>query len=220
MTADPNNQPVGEARWPMASAVVVAMFLTLLLPRGVRLDPTWLLPLIEGVLLVVLIAGDPGSITRRARWLRICSIILVAVLVLSTMWWTVSLIDGLIDGAQWTNSADDLLVAGAAVWLSNTIAFAFLYWELDCGGAGARAHLMPATSDLAFPQQMRPEISQPGWRPRFIDYLYLGVTNAVAFSPTDVMPLTPRAKMTMAVQSMISLAILGLVIARAVNVFA
>jgi uncharacterized membrane protein len=219
MTADPNSQPVGEPRWPMASAVLVAMFLTLLLPRGVRLDPTWLLPLIEGVLLVVLIVGDPGAITRRARWLRVCSIVLVAVLVLSTMWWTVSLIDGLIDGAQWTNSADDLLVAGAAVWLSNTIAFAFLYWELDCGGAAARAHLMPATPDLAFPQQMKPDISLPGWRPRFIDYLYLGITNAVAFSPTDVMPLTPWAKLTMAVQSMISLAILGLVIARAVNVF-
>jgi hypothetical protein len=95
----------------MASAVLVAIFLTLLLPRGVRFDPTWLLPLFEGVLLVVLIVADPGAITRRARWLRICSIALVAVLVLSTMWWTVSLIDGLIDGAKWTYSADDLLTA-------------------------------------------------------------------------------------------------------------
>jgi uncharacterized membrane protein len=79
---------------------------------------------------------------------------------------------------------------------------------------------MPAHPDLAFPQQMKHEVSPPGWRPRFIDYLYLAITNAVAFSPTDTMPLTPWAKLTMAVQSMISLAILGLVVARAVNVFA
>ena len=66
---------------------------------------------------------------------------------------------------------------------------------------------------------MNPELAPKGWRPQFVDYLYLGFTNATAFSPTDVMPLVPWAKIAMAVQSVISLAILGLVIARAVNVF-
>ena len=73
--------------------------------------------------------------------------------------------------------------------------------------------------DLAFPQQLNPGLGWEDWQPRFIDYLYLAFTNATAFSPTDVMPLVPWAKITMAVQSLVSLGILGLVIARAVNVF-
>jgi hypothetical protein len=72
--------------------------------------------------------------------------------------------------------------------------------------------------DLAFPPQLNPAIAPPEWRPQFIDYLYLGFTNATAFSPTDVMPIAPWAKIAMTVQSIISIAILGLVIARAVNV--
>jgi uncharacterized membrane protein len=95
-----------------------------------------------------------------------------------------------------------------------------LYFELDCGGAAARAHHMPATPALAFPQQLNPEVASADWRPRFVDYLYLALTNATAFSPTDVMPLAPWAKITMGVQSLVSLLILGLVVARAVNVLA
>jgi hypothetical protein len=103
--------------------------------------------------------------------------------------------------------------------VSNNIAFALLYWELDGGGAATRARHPPTHADLAFPQQLNPRIAPPDWRPRFIDYLYLGFTNATAFSPTDVMPLAPWAKIAMAIQSLVSLGILGLVIARAVNVF-
>ena len=135
------------------------------------------------------------------------------------MWATVLLIDDLIHGGPETNSAGDLLEAGSVVWVSNNIAFALLYWELDGGGAAARAHHLPAHADLAFPQQLNPQVAPPNWRPRFIDYLYLGFTNATAFSPTDVMPLVPWAKITMAVQAVVSIGILGLVIARAVNVF-
>jgi hypothetical protein len=77
---------------------------------------------------------------------------------------------------------------------------------------------MPAHPDFAFPQQLSPEIAAPDWRPQFVDYFYVGVTTAVAFSPTDTMPLARWAKLTMALQALISLVILGLVIARAVNV--
>jgi uncharacterized membrane protein len=94
-----------------------------------------------------------------------------------------------------------------------------LYWELDNGGAAKRARRVPRYPDLAFPQQLNPGIAPPEWRPEFVDYLYLGFTNATAFSPTDVMPMVPWAKVAMAVQSVISLVIIGLVIARAVNVF-
>ena len=209
----------GEARWPMVAAVVAAMVLTILLRDEVRLGPWWLLPLIEGGLLVALIVGDPGAITRRSRELRMLSIGLVSVLVFGAMWSTVQLIDDLIHGGPQTDSASDLLAAGTTVWVSNNIAFALLYWELDGGGSAARAHRVAIHVDLAFPQHLNPKIAPPNWRPRFVDYLYLGFTNATAFSPTDVMPLVPWAKIAMAVQAFVSLAILGLVVARAVNVF-
>ena len=168
-----------------------------------------------------MIAGDPGKINRRSRLLRALSIVLVSVLVLGALWATVQLIDDLIHGGSETNSASELLEAGTIVWVSNNIAFALLYWELDGGGArGAR----PPPSDpcrLRVPPATEPARSRlRDWRPRFIDYLYLGFTNATAFSPTDAMPLAPWAKIAMAVQALVSLAILGLVIARAVNVFA
>jgi len=211
---------VGESRWPMAGAVVAAMVLTFLLPDEVRQAPRWVLPSIEGALLIALIAADPGKIDRRSGLLRTLSIVLVGALVLAALWATALLIDDLIHGGKETNSASDLLLAGSTVWLSNNIAFALLYSELDGGGPAARAHRLPTYVDLAFPQQMNPQLAPPNWRPRFVDYLYLGFTNATAFSPTDVMPLSPWAKIAMAVQSVVSLAILGLVIARAVNVFA
>jgi hypothetical protein len=209
-----------EARWPMAGAILSAMLLTVLLPDDVRLGPQWALPLIEGVLLIVVIAADPRSVTRRSRELRAVSIALVSVLVVGSLWSTALLIDDLVHGGPETNSASDLLKAGSIVWLSNAIAFTLLYWELDGGGAAARAHDLPRYPDLAFPQQLNPIIGPPGWRPRFVDYVYLSFTNSTAFSPTDVMPLVPWAKLAMAVQATVSLAILGLVIARAVNVFA
>ena len=182
---------VGEARWPMAGAIVAAMILTVLLPDDVRLGPAWVLPLIEGVLLVAVIAADPRAITRRSRLLRAISIALVSVLVVGALWSTVLLIDGLVHGGPQTNSARDLLEAGSIVWLSNNIAFGLLFWELDGGGAAARAHHVPLHPDLAFPQQLNPRIGPPDWRPRFLDYLYLSFTNATTFSPTDVMPLMP-----------------------------
>jgi uncharacterized membrane protein len=203
----------------MAGAVLAAMVLTILLPGRLRLGPAWVLPLIEGLLLVTVIVADPVRISRRSRGLRLLSIVLVSALVLGALWSTVVLIDDLIHGGPETKSAADLLEAGTIVWVSNNIAFALLYWELDGGGAAARAHRTPTHHGFGFPQQLNPGIDSPDWRPRFIDYLYLGFTNATAFSPTDVMPLVPWAKITMAVQSLVSLAILGLVIARAVNVF-
>jgi hypothetical protein len=104
--------------------------------------------------------------------------------------------------------------------VSNILAFSLLYWELDGGGSAARTHAWPQRRlDLAFPEDLNPHVAPANWLPRFIDYLYLGFTNATAFSPTDVMPIAPWAKIAMAVQAVVSIAILGLVIARAVNVF-
>ncbi|MGO4455841.1 DUF1345 domain-containing protein [Streptomyces sp. M-16] len=207
-----------ETRWPMAAAVIVSAVLTLLLPDDLRLGPRWAIPLAEGLLLVALVSADPVRISRRSDALRAVSIALVVVMACGASWSTVQLIDDLIHGGKETSSASALLLAGGIVWVTTVLAFSLLYFELDSGGPSARAHRMPGTPALAFPQHLSPEVRAADWRPRYIDYLYLGFTNSTAFSPTDVMPLAPWAKSVMTVQSVISLAILGLVIARAVNV--
>jgi hypothetical protein len=209
----------GESRWPMALAVIAAIVLTVLLPDQLRAGPVWLLPSLAGLLLVALVVGDPGRISRRSSILRILSIGLVGVLALEALWTTYLLVDELIRGGNLTNSADELLDAGALVWVLNNIAFSLLYWELDGGGAAQRLFHPRRSPDIAFPQDLNPHVAPDGWRPRFVDFLYLGFTNATAFSPTDAMPLAPWAKLTMAGQAVISLVILGLVVARAVNVF-
>ena len=203
----------------MAGAVIAAMVLVVLSPDAARPGPNWLVPLVAGVLLGALVIGDPGRINRRSNVLRVLSIVLVAVLVVNALWTTGQLVADLISGGPETNSAGDLLAAGTIVWVSNNIAFALLYWELDGGGAPARLHTNRARPDFAFPQQLNPGLGWQDWSPRFIDYLYLGFTNATAFSPTDVMPLVPWAKISMAVQALVSLALLTLVVARAVNIF-
>jgi uncharacterized membrane protein len=208
-----------EARWPIMVAVVVMLTITLLRPAHLRVAPAWVLPAFEVVLLALLISAHSAQLSWRAGRLRALSLAIVAVVLADTLAATVRLVDDLIHGGHETNSADQLLAAGALVWGGNVIAFALFYWLSDGGGAAARAHHPRAYPDLAFPQQLSPEIAPPGWRPQFFDYLYLSLTSSLAFSPTDVMPLVPWAKIAMAVQSLISVAVLGLVIARAVNVF-
>jgi hypothetical protein len=221
MAQDEMQRVAGEPRWPMTSAVTAVIVLQALLQAQLHVRRHWLmwvLLAIEGLLLLALLIGDPGAIDRRSRLLRVLSIALVCALVASALWATTALISDLVGGGPETNSAGDLLRAGAAVWVSNNIAFALLYWELDRGGSAARAHRTTPRIDFAFPQDINPGLTVAGWRPRFVDYFYLGFTNATAFSPTDVMPLAPWAKMTMTAQSLVSLLILSLVIARAVNV--
>jgi hypothetical protein len=125
----------------------------------------------------------------------------------------------LIKGGKVTQSATSLLASGAVIWLGNVLVFSLLYWLLDSGGPLARLRGERAYPDLAFSQQMSPDLAPPGWRPQYVDYLILGLTTSTAFSPTDVMPMVPWTKLTMALQSLISLTVVGLVIARAVNVF-
>jgi hypothetical protein len=202
-------------------ALVVAAAIPLLLPDQLLPGPRWVAPVVILVMLCGLLVMDPGRIDRRSRevrWLRIGIIMVLAVLTTyATLALTVVLVIGV---AAITNSPAELLRVGALVWVELLITFAFLYWELDIGGPGERAHTPRHFPDLAFPQDMNPAIARPGWRPTFLDYLYLGLTNNLAFSPTDVMPLAHWAKMAMGLQSVASLLVIGLVIARAVNIFA
>ena len=137
---------------------------------------------------------------------------------MAALWATAVLVQDLIKGDGVANAPTQLLASGALVWLGNNLAFAMLYWLIDSGGPIARSQ-DPRPVDFAFTQQMSPELAPPGWRPVFLDYVHLGFTNATAFSPTDVMPLTHRAKYIMLVQSTVALALFGLIVARAVNAF-
>lgn len=202
----------------MAAAIVVVVALTAPLPSSVRPESRWLLAAI-GLLLIALVIADPGRINRSSELVRWLTRLLLVALAASAILSTTLLIHQLVAGKDLAQSATRLLLVGNAVWISNNIVFALLYWEVDGGGSIHRASAPSARPELAFPQHMTPGLAPPGWRPIFIDYLYLGFTNALAFSPTDVMPLVPWAKITMGLQSLISFMILGLVIARAVNVF-
>jgi uncharacterized membrane protein len=222
-SAEPSAEaPTRESRWPPVVALLVYMALNIALrvwlPGEAAVRVNWLVPAVEGVVLAVLLFGDPGRLARRTPWVRRVMVTLVTILVLAALWATALLVYDLIEGKGVTESPSELLASGAVVWLGNNLAFALLYWLIDGGGPIARAH-DPTPVDFAFTQHMSPELAPPGWRPVFLDYLHLGFTNATAFSPTDVMPLTHRAKYTMLVQSTVALALFGLIVARAVNAF-
>jgi hypothetical protein len=219
-----DEEPVAvEPRWPIALAVsaftAITVALRILEPNRESLGPTWLVPGIEIAMLGALLAADPARVAARAGWLRRLSIALVLSLVVVAVSSTAVLISDLIRGATVAESAGPLLTSGALIWLGNCLVFGLLYWLLDSGGPLARYRGEHQYPDFAFSQQMSPELAPPGWRPQFVDYLILGLTTSMAFSPTDVMPMVLWAKLTMALQSLISLMVFGLVIARAVNVF-
>ena len=216
--------PFGEPRWPPVLALLVFLGLNIglrfWLPKDRLGNVPWVMPAIELLLLVALLAADPGRVASRARRRTVHRVLLalVVVLVAGALLVTALLIYHLITGAKVTQSPGPLLAAGALVWLGNNLAFAMLYWLMDSGGPVMRVRRSDPI-DFAFTQQLSPELAPRGWRPVFLDYLHLGFTNAMAFSPTDVMPLTHRAKYTMLAQSTIALALVGLVVARAVNAF-
>jgi hypothetical protein len=115
----------------------------------------------------------------------------------------------------------NLLDGGIVIWGTNLVIFSVWYWELDRGGPVRGAHGgKPMAPDFLFPQMTDPRWKEPGWRPRFGDYLYVSLTNQTAFSPTDTMPLTYRAKLLMGVQGLASLITVGVIVARAVNILA
>ena len=212
-----------EARWPVVASVAAYIALTFglrwLVPSKESLGPHWIIPAIEISLLVALLVADPGRISRRQQMLRRIGIALVLTLVAAAVLSAAILVRDLLVGGQVTQSPGSLMASGSTIWLGNVLVFGLLYWLLDSGGPLARFHGDHPYPDFAFTQQMNPELAPPGWRPRYVDYLILGLTTSTAFSPTDVMPLARWAKLTMAAQSLLSLVVVALVIARAVNVF-
>jgi hypothetical protein len=212
--------PPAEPRWPPALALAALVALPSLLPGHLAIGPTWLLPALAGALLVAIVAVSPLAATRRSTGVRALIIALTVLLILGDAWMTWRLTGDLVRGGPSTANGEVLLSSGGLVWANNTILFGLVYWELDSGGPAARAEQVHPHGDFSFPQQVSPHLAGHGWRPRYVDYFYLGLTNALAFSPTDVMPLAPWAKLTMSAQSLISFVVVGLVIARAVNILA
>jgi hypothetical protein len=211
----------GESYWPAVTTIVVAIALQITLPEHLvpplrwllpGLGSRWLLPGLELAALLVLIVLCLARVDRESRTLRTTSLTLTVLLSLVNGWSAMWLALGLVhDGGA-------LLGTGAAIWLTNIIAFSLWYWQFDRGGPAARAHAHQVVPDFQFVQMLNPEPAGRDWKPEFIDYLYLSFTNATAFSPTDVMPLSRWAKLTMLTQSLISLITVALVIARAVNI--
>ncbi len=210
----------GEARWQVTLCVTVAIALQIAVPgRLVLLRPVWVLPALQGLLLVTLVAANPHRIDRESRMLRMLSLTLAALLSFANAWTVERLTVELVRGGSEVNRPGPLLITGAAIWLTNVVAFALWYWEFDRGGPAARALATKPYPDFQFVQMVSPpEMVPPNWEPAFTDYLYLAFTNAAAFSPTDVMPLSRWAKMAMTAQSLISIVTVALVVARAVNI--
>ena len=207
-----------EPRWPAAIALVLAIVLYLLLPQSLIVGPKWVVPVIEGVLLLVLIVANPDRSDPDSRMLRTLSIALIAVLSIAIITALGLLVRDLLDERDIEGKR--LIYAAVALWWTSVIVYALWYWELDGGGPARRHDLPERRRDFLFPQQATPEVFSDPWMPSFLDYLYVSFTNSTAFSPTDSMPLSARAKSLMMLQSASALVTIALVAARAVNILA
>jgi hypothetical protein len=223
MKLDPSAKPHGvptprtESRWPASFAVIAALALYVTLPEHFVLGPRWLVPGLELALLVPLSIIAPRRTYDEAKWRRIAAIALIAIINAANVASLVFLVKFLISAGGKVTGVQ-LLLSSTEIWLTNVLVFALWYWELDRGGPKHRLIASTRGADFLFPQMVTPACATANWMPHFVDYFYLAFTNATAFSPTDTMPLTPIAKMLMAVQSLASLLTIALVAARAVNI--
>jgi hypothetical protein len=204
----------------MALAVVATGGLFFVIPEEFRLSNAWhnsYLALLL-VLLGVLVIGDPGRINRQSRALRIVTGVMLGLITLVTAVSAFRLVMGLITDATF-ETPGKLLMTGGIIWITNVLAFALWYWHLDSGGPAARAmrdiRTQPA---FHFPEQDLPLVVGEHWYPEFIDYLALSFNTATAFSPTDIAAIRHWPKLSMIAESAVSLSLIGLVLARAVNV--
>ncbi len=216
------NEPVqtirDEARWSPALTILVVFGLLTVLPHHVQAMPVWVSrPAAAAVLgAMAAVALAPAN----ARWLRIerTTIMVFSVVYIANTIVELADMIGIITIRPPETRALSLLSSSLAIWISNILSFSLLYWQIDRGGPYAQVSGVRVTPDWLFPQASASEDVPPGWRPMFLDYLSLGFNSATAFSPTDVLPLTRRAKMLMMLESTISLLTLVVVAARAVNV--
>jgi uncharacterized membrane protein len=207
----------GEPRLAVSIGVFVAIALEASLPDRVAYGQRWATAIVAFLLLVGIVLANPSRLNRPSKTLRAATLLLVALLSIGNMTSGARLIIDLVN-AEGIRDPGRLLLTGGSIWFTNVILFALWYWEFDRGGPVARALAPRAHPDFLFPQMTAPAMAPDDWKAGFTDYFYMSFTNATAFSPTDVMPLSHWAKLTMLVQSAISLMLAALVIARAVNI--
>ena len=216
-----------EHRFPAALAIVVGVALYAALPSDLTIGSRFVIPGLELALLVPVLAFNPHRLERQTRLSRALSLALVVVIGIANLVSLVLLIRALVQGAA--NDSHKLLLAALQVWITNIIVFGLAYWELDRGGPVQRAEVSRAEmppADFRFSQDEDDDAvaevaasssKRVDWAPVFADYLYVSVTNSSAFSPTDTMPLSSRAKLLMGIQASSALIVSLLVIARAVG---
>ena len=207
--------PRGESHWPPLLIIVTAIVLQVLLPDRLVAGPRWLMPSLEGLIVVTLFVTFPNQIEAHHRWRRRSTRTLSGLVTIANGISLVLLCEKLLHHN--VTQGHPLIIGGALIWLTNVLIFSLWYWELDRGGPGTRAAGEDGDPDFLFPQMTETRLCA-GWRPQFFDYLYVSLTNATAFSPTDTMPLSAEAKLLMGLQSLVSLVTIGLVISRAVNI--
>jgi hypothetical protein len=225
--ADAVRQEELESRWEAAPAVVVVIAMQLLLATVSRSQDwamwrfpwwVWLVPAaVELVLWVALSWDRPRHRLEQSGYRRETSIVLLAIVSVANAAILLGVIASLIEGHE--KSGSQLLLKAFTVWTTNVITFGLWFWAVDRGGPVRRDGPSPPKPDFLFPQLDDPPLAEPGWRPTLLDYMYVSFTNSIAFSPTDVMPLSHRAKVLMFFESSLSSVTILLVAARAVNIF-
>ncbi|MGA7953135.1 MAG: hypothetical protein WCA07_06385 [Gloeobacterales cyanobacterium] len=207
-----------EPRWPAALTILVVYFLLAVLPERVRLFPVWV-PSVTVIVVLASMAAIPLT-AAKVPWRRVEHTIMLIFFVVAgsgTLASLVYLIRAMVRRGTEIGGLQ-LLTSSIAVWVINVLTFSLLYWQIDRNGPEARANNEGRRPDWLFPQTGVPEEAPPAWRPTFIDYLFLAFSTATAFSPTDALPLTSRAKLLMMLESAISLTTIVVVASRAINI--
>ena len=212
------NRPYhSEPVWHVQVAMLIAIALQLLLPDKYTLGSRYLLIGVEGLLLIALSFTTPREPIFKSLSRRINVILLIVLTGVANCYALVLVAHALLETGHISNGKE-LILTAVNIYLTNIIIFGLLYWEMDGGGPGERQRAHRYEHDFLFPQDQNPDFRHLQWLPTFIDYLYVAGTNGMAFSPTDTLTMSRRAKLLMLGQATISLVALALVAARAVNI--
>jgi uncharacterized membrane protein len=205
-----------EPLWHVQVTVLVALILQIGLPDRLIVGPKFVVPVLEGLLLIALTITSPKAHSAQPKMRRVAAMAMIMLTSLANAASVILVVRYLLKGGK--AGGEELLLAAVNIFLTNIIVFGLWYWEIDGGGPSRRRSDNKRPPDFFFPQLDAKELAPAEWIPTFVDYLYVSATNATAFSPTDTLPLTHRAKLLMLGQSLISLITLALVAARAVNI--
>lgn len=203
--------------WHVQATILAVIILQLSLPDRFSVGPRYGVPFLEIVLLALLNTTTRRTLIVKSILRRVNSVSVLILIGLGNMYALQRLSHDLLVGGKISNG-HELIRAAINIYLTNIVVFALLYWEIDGGGPISRMSGSIKKRDFVFSQMTLKEFVPAGWRPSFIDYLALSGTNALAFSPTDTMPITRRSKLLMLIQALVALATLGLAAARAVNI--